>query len=186
MEDLSLHILDIVENSIAAKAKHVDIRIRESVLEDRLFIEIADDGCGMEEGMVQSATDPFFTTRTTRRVGLGLPLFEHAALATGGEFRLISHPGEGTRVTAAFGLSHIDRQPLGDIGETLLTLIVGNPQIEFTCRYQTEDSDFLFSTRMVEAELAGKPLHSPAGITAVRKALEKLTEGIAYATGNRR
>lgn len=185
MEDLSLHILDIAENSIAAGAKRVDIRIRESRREDLLSIEIADDGSGMKPDMVEKATDPFFTSRTTRRVGLGLPLFEQAARAAGGECRIVSRPGSGTSVTGVFRYSHVDRQPLGDIAGTLLTLVVGNPGMEFTCRRQTDDMDVFFNTAEIEAELRGAPVHSPAGIAAVRKSLERLREGVTHAVGSR-
>ncbi|MGA2267864.1 MAG: ATP-binding protein [Bryobacteraceae bacterium] len=185
MEELSLHILDIAENSIAAGAKRVDIRIGESRREDLLSIEIADDGSGMREDVLQKATDPFFTSRTTRRVGLGLPLFEQAARAAGGECRIVSRPGSGTTVTGVFRYSHVDRQPLGDIAETLLTLVVGNPGMEFTCRLQTDDADVFFSTAEMEAELRGAPIHSPAGIAAVRKSLERLREGVTHAVGSR-
>ena len=104
MEDLSLHVLDIAENSIAAGASHVEIRVRESRREDRLSIEIIDNGRGMSEDMLQKATDPFFTTRTTRRVGLGLSLFEQAAKRAGGEFKIASCPGAGTKVTGCVSI----------------------------------------------------------------------------------
>jgi anti-sigma regulatory factor (Ser/Thr protein kinase) len=185
MEELSLHVLDIVENSIAAGAKRVNIGIRESRQEDLLSIEIADDGSGMKEDMLQKATDPFFTTRTTRRVGLGLALFEEAAKAAGGEFKIASRPGAGTMVTGVFRKSHVDRQPLGDMTETLLALVVGNPQVEFTYRYQTDDSDLSFNTTQIKAELHGASVHSPEGIAVVRKSLEKLREGVTHAFGNR-
>lgn len=185
MEDLSLHVLDIVENSIAAGAKHVVIWIRESRQEDLVSIEIVDDGRGMNEAVLQKATDPFFTTRTTRRVGLGLALFEQAARAAGGECKITSRCGAGTRVSALFQFSHVDRQPLGDMAGTLLTLVVGNPQMEFNYRYQTDDSDVSFSTAEIKAELDGTPIHSPAGIAAVRKSLEMLREGVPYAAGSR-
>ena len=184
MEDLSLHILDIVENSIAAGAKHVIIWIRESQREDLVSIEIIDDGSGMEEAVLQKAADPFFTTRTTRRVGLGLALFEQAAKAAGGECKIASRCGAGTRVSAQFQFSHVDRQPLGDMAGTLLTLVVGNPQMEFSYRYQTDDSDVSFSTAEIKAKLHGTPICSPAGIAAVRKSLKLLREGVPYAVGN--
>lgn len=185
MEDLSLHLLDIVENSVAAGAKRVDIRVRESRQEDLLSIEIKDDGCGMKEEMLEKATDPFFTTRTVRRVGLGLSLFEQAAKAAGGECRITSRPGTGTSVIGLFQYSHVDRQPLGDMAETLLALIVANPQMEFTYRYQTDDSDVTVSTAEIKAQLQGTPIPSPAGIATVRKSLEKLREGGMHAAGNR-
>jgi len=194
MEDLSLHILDIVENSIAAGASRVEIRVRESRRDDRLTIEIADDGRGMREETLERATDPFFTSRTTRRVGLGLSLFEQAAKRAGGDFKITSRPGVGTQVTGVFQHNHVDRQPLGDIAQTLLTLVVGNPQVEFSYVHQTGDSSISFSTREITARLRDIPLHSPQAIAAVRKSAEKLREQLkdsasreegVHAVGNR-
>jgi hypothetical protein len=172
MEELSLHILDVVENGIAAGATCVEIRVRESQHEDLLSIEIGDDGSGMSEATLKAARDPFFTTRTTRRVGLGLPLFEQAAKLAGGELKIESRPGVGTRVTAVFQLSHADRQPLGDMVLTLLSLVVGNPEVDFRYLHQTDDSEISFSSREVKAQLGGRPLSSPEGIAAVRRSLE--------------
>jgi len=176
MEELSLHILDLVENCIAAGAKCVEIRIRENRQEDLLLIEITDDGSGMSEGVLRTARDPFFTTRTTRRVGLGLPLFEQAAKMAGGELRIESRPGAGTKVTGVFKHSHPDRQPLGDVAGTLLSLIVGNPQIDFAYLHQTGGSEISFSSREVKARLGGIPINSPEGIAAVRRSLEKVRQ----------
>jgi signal transduction histidine kinase len=131
MEELSLHVLDIAENSIAAGAKRVEIRIEEDPAADWLTIEITDDGAGMTEEQLQRATDPFFTTRTTRRVGLGLPLLQQAALAAGGDLQIHSAPGRGTQVTARFRYSHLDRQPMGDLRSTLMTLAAGHPEIDW-------------------------------------------------------
>jgi anti-sigma regulatory factor (Ser/Thr protein kinase) len=176
MEELSLHILDIAENSIAAGAGRVEIRVREDRQADRLWIEIADDGRGMSETARKTATDPFYTTRTTRRVGLGLALLEQAAQAACGELQLESRPGAGTRVTAVFQRSHVDRQPLGDMAGTLLTLVVGNPQVEFVYSHEVDGSEVTFDT----AEMEGR--QGAAGIAALRKRLEKIRE---HGTGNR-
>ena len=193
MEDLSLHVLDIAENSIAAGAQHVEIQVKESRRQDLLSIEIIDDGRGMSEDMLQKATDPFFTTRTTRRVGLGLSLFEQAAKRAGGEFKIASSPGVGTKVSGVFQYNHVDRQPLGDMSQTLLALIVGNPQIEFTYLHQSDDSQVSFSTKEIKAQLGDIPISSPQGISAVRKSVEKVREQVkglasrevgAYAVGN--
>jgi anti-sigma regulatory factor (Ser/Thr protein kinase) len=174
MEDLSLHVLDIAENSIAAGARRVEIRLKESQRDDRLSIEIIDDGRGMSEDMVQKAADPFVTTRTTRRVGLGLSLFEQAAKSAGGEFKIASSPGAGTKVTGVFQYSHVDRQPLGDMNATLLALIVGNPQVEFTYLHQTDNSQVAFSTEEIKAQLGDIPIGSSQGISAVRRSVEKI------------
>jgi len=124
MEDLSLHILDIVENSIMASAGRVEISIELDTAADLLTLEISDDGRGMDEQTLKKALDPFFTTRTTRRVGLGLALLAQAARESGGEMDVSSRPNEGTRVRATFRLSHPDCKPMGDIAETIQTLVL--------------------------------------------------------------
>jgi len=146
MEDLSLHILDIVENSIAAAAKKIEIKIDEDEAKDLLTIEISDDGKGMDEQTLKKALDPFFTTRKTRRVGLGLSLLAQAAKDSGGTFDLSSVPGEGTTVRATFRLSHPDCKPMGDIEETLRVLATA-PGVGFLCEYKRNDSIYRFDTR---------------------------------------
>jgi signal transduction histidine kinase len=152
MEDLSLHILDIAENSIASSARRIEIRIEEDPGSDLLAIEIKDDGKGMDEQTLQKALDPFFTTRTTRRVGLGLPLLAQAARQTDGKIELASKPGQGTTIKATFSLSHLDRQPLGDIQETISTLVAGHPEIDFLYEYKTNDSIYHFDTRETDGK----------------------------------
>lgn len=176
MEELSLHILDIAHNAIEAGAKHVKVRIRESRREDALWIEVEDDGAGMDEATLRKATDPFFTTRSTRRVGLGLALLEQAARAAGGGLRVESSPGAGTKVTARLRLGHIDRQPLGDVGVTLLSLIVGHPEVEFEYRHETDEGVGVFRSGELESRLAGAPPGSAERIAAVRRRLEEMEE----------
>ncbi len=131
MRELSLHILDIVQNSIAAGARTVDVAISEDEAADLLTIEVADDGAGIPRDILESVLDPFYTSRTTRKVGLGLPLFREAARAAGGDLSIESVPGRGTTVRATFRMSHIDRAPLGDMAETLALLVVCNPDVRF-------------------------------------------------------
>jgi anti-sigma regulatory factor (Ser/Thr protein kinase) len=140
MEDLSLHILDIVENSIAAAASEIKILIVEDSGDDRLSLEIRDDGNGMDEEMRRNALDPFFTTRTTRRVGLGLPLLAQAARESGGSLELESMPGRGTTVKAVFQLSHPDRKPLGDIPGTLGAILAGRPELDLVFEYKRDSA----------------------------------------------
>lgn len=146
MEDLSLHILDIVENSVTARAKRIEIKINEEIEKDLLELEIIDDGQGMNEEVVKKVIDPFFTTRTTRRVGLGLPLLAQAARESGGNIEIDSAPGKGTRVKASFGYSHIDRKPLGDIYQTLKVLILGNPEVDFLFIHKKGDEEYCLDT----------------------------------------
>ena len=135
MEELALHILDVAENSIAASASLVEVRVVEDAAADVMRIEIADDGKGMAPEMLAQATDPFFTTKRGRRTGLGVPLFAQAARAAGGGFEIESSPGEGTRMVAEFQLSHPDRQPLGDLWETMAVLVCAHPQVRFVCEH---------------------------------------------------
>lgn len=147
MQDLSLHILDVAENSISASAKRIEIRIDEDRTKDLLTVEIKDDGKGMDEQTLSKATDPFFTTRTTREVGLGLSLLAQAAEQAGGEIELSSAPAGGTTVKASFRLSHPDCKPMGDIDETIRTLVAGNPNIDFLYEHKKNDSTYRFDTR---------------------------------------
>ena len=131
MEDLSLHILDIVENSVAARADKIEIRTTEDKKKDLLSVEVIDNGFGMDEETTKKALDPFYTTKTVRRFGFGLSLLMEAAKTAGGSFSIESKKGKGTKISATFQLSHIDRQPMGDMGQTMITLILGNPEIDF-------------------------------------------------------
>lgn len=140
MTEISLNVLDVAENSVKAGAKLVVITVKTDMVDDKLTITIEDDGCGMTEEQVAQVTDPFFTSRTTRKVGLGVPFFKYAAESTGGSFTIVSEAGTGTKVTADFVLSHIDRMPLGDISGTIHTLVVYHPDIEFVYHYQYRES----------------------------------------------
>ena len=147
-----MHILDIVENSIAAMARRIEIRIDEDQAKDQVTIEIKDDGKGMDEQTLKKALDPFFTTRTTRKVGLGLSLLEQAAKESEGTFDLSSSPGKGTTVNATFRLSHPDCKPMGDIGQTMQVLIMSHPEIDFLYEHKSDNSTYRFDTREVRKE----------------------------------
>ncbi|MDH3683962.1 MAG: ATP-binding protein [Acidimicrobiia bacterium] len=138
MEDLSLHILDILENSVTADATEISVVISEDSTADRLTLEIVDNGNGMDEAMKSKALDPFFTTRTTRRIGLGLPLLAQAARESGGGLELDSERGRGTRVLASFRLSHPDRKPLGDLTATLGAILAGRPELELRFEHRRD------------------------------------------------
>lgn len=136
MTEISLNVLDVAENSTRAGAKLVTITVDADFADDKLTIIIEDDGCGMTPEQVSQVTDPFFTSRTTRKVGLGVPFFKYAAESTGGSFKIESQTGIGTTVTAVFTLSHIDRMPLGDITSTIHMLIVYHPGTDFVYHYR--------------------------------------------------
>ncbi|MBR4889999.1 MAG: ATP-binding protein [Clostridia bacterium] len=155
MLELSLHILDIANNSVKAEASLIEISVEENVSKNFLRISIKDDGCGMDKEFLAQVTDPFKTTRTTRKVGMGLSLFKAAAENTGGGLEIKSEKGVGTEVVVTFVYDHIDRQPLGDIGETLTTLISGNASVDFVYKHSVNDKEFLLDTRNIREILGG-------------------------------
>jgi len=172
MENISLHILDIVENSIRARAKMVSISIEEDDAGDLLTIKIEDDGHGMDEEMLCKVLDPFATTRTTRRVGLGLSLLAESARQTGGELTIRSSVGQGTIVKALFHSRNIDMKPLGDMINTLMTLVIGNPQVEFLYRHRKGSGDFCLDTLQIKKELDGLPWSDPDVVKILRQFLQ--------------
>jgi DNA mismatch repair ATPase MutL len=160
MEDLSLHVLDIAENSVRANASRVEIRINEELKKDLLTIEIKDNGRGIDKETTRKVFDPFFTSRTTRRVGLGLPLLSQAAKESGGDIEIESKVGRGTRVRAVFGYSHIDRKPLGDMAKTLQTLIIGNPEVDFLYEHKKGNRKYRLDT----AEIRTRQTNEQRGV----------------------
>ncbi len=174
MEDLSLHILDIAENSVAANANRIEIRISEDIKKDFLSIEVIDNGVGMDKEILEKALDPFYTSKTVRRFGFGLSFLSEAAKAANGRLSIKSKKGKGTRIRADFQHSHIDRQPLGDIGQTILTLIIGNPEIDFIFVHKKADHVYRLDTRKIKTQLNETPINSPAGIRMIREDLKKI------------
>lgn len=162
MRELSLHLLDLLENSLEAGATELSIDISEDTRADRLVIEVQDNGQGMTAETARQVTDPFFTSRLTRRVGLGLPLLAAAAERCGGCLKVDSEPGKGSRVRAEFGLTHIDRAPMGDLASTLLSVILHDPSPRVRFRHRVDDRSFSFDTNELLAALDGIPLSHPA------------------------
>jgi len=150
MLELSLHILDIVNNSVKAKADLIFVTVNEAKSKNILHITIEDNGCGMDEAFLKTVTDPFKTTRTTRKVGMGLSLFKAAAENTGGSLSISSQKDVGTVVNVQFVYDHIDRQPLGDMAETMLTLISGNTAIDFVYTHIVDNKEFKLDTREIK------------------------------------
>lgn len=161
MPEISLNILDVAENSTRAGASLVQITVDVQADADRLTVIIADDGCGMTEEQIERVTDPFYTSRTTRKVGLGVPFFKFAAESTCGSFSIKSAPGKGTTVTAVFTLDHIDRMPLGDMTATIHTLIQGHPGTDFLYVYRCGANEFSLDTREMRAILGDIPFDTP-------------------------
>lgn len=176
MRDLSLHILDLVQNSVTAGADLIEVGITLDKASDTLTITIQDDGSGMSPELLARVKSPFTTTRTTRPVGLGIPLFMENAEKTGGTLEIWSELGTGTRLTATFGLSHIDRPPMGDLADTFLTLILATPaHPDYVLRMTGGAEDFVFDTREMRQVLGGVPLDTPDVIDWMREALREGT-----------
>ncbi len=161
MQELSLNVLDVAENSIRAGATQVGIEVCEDTAQDILSIRIEDNGCGMTAEQVARVTDPFYTTRTTRKVGLGVPFFKMAAEMAEGTFDIASEPGVGTTVSATFRHSHVDRMPLGDIASTMALLICANEPVNIRYRHVVDGREFEAETRQFCEILEGVPLSSP-------------------------
>ncbi|HBZ24936.1 MAG TPA: ATP-binding protein [Rikenellaceae bacterium] len=164
MNDLSLHIIDIIQNSLSAGATLIKLTVNENIKEDLLTIEIEDNGKGMTPQQVMSLEDPFFTSRTTRRVGMGIPLFKQSALQSGGDLIVLSEPGVGTKVTATFKHSHIDRPPLGDLANSFILMVSANPERDFYFKYIYNGTEYHFDSVEVKEVLEGLPVNEPSVI----------------------
>lgn len=161
MKDLSMHILDIVQNSVRAKASNIFIEITEKPETDKYIISIEDNGCGMNKTEMQQACDPFYTSRTTRKVGLGLSLLKQNAENTNGSFHISSEKNKGTKLKAVFRYSHIDRPILGDITYTLVNLFISTEEINFTYTHKTTNGKFEIKTSEIKKMLDGVPMRTP-------------------------
>lgn len=159
MKELSQHVLDLIQNSVSAGAKLIEVKIQRDG--DMLIIEVNDDGCGMDPETIKKAVDPFFTKRNTRPVGLGLSLLAATAQRCDGSLEIHSDIGKGTRVRACFRYDHIDRPPLGDMAGTMLAMIVGNPSIDFLYRYDVDSSFIELDTRQIKKVLGEIPVNHP-------------------------
>lgn len=178
MTELSLNVLDIAQNSVKAKASLIEISVDISTAENRLTITIKDNGCGMDEDTVNKVTDPFYTTRTTRKVGLGVPFFKMSAEMTGGHFNISSEKGKGTEVIAEYVLDSIDRMPLGDMPSTVETLVLYNTDIDFIYKYSVDGEGFELDTVQMKDMLGGIPLDNPNVAEYIKGFLRENTDEI--------
>ena len=176
MKEIALHILDIAENSVAAGAQTVQITIEEDVMGNRIRMSVRDDGKGMDVEKLACVGDPFTTSRTTRVAGLGIPFLKAAAEECNGGLHVNSTPEDGTLLEAEFQMDHIDRMPLGDLAGTMLSLVVGSPDITWQLYYQVNGKTFHFDSQPIREELGDVPLTEPSILRFVR---EMLQEGIA-------
>jgi hypothetical protein len=188
MKDLSLHLMDIVQNSIAAKADRINIAIGTvnkekaecltqssektiNYIPKMLVLEIVDNGKGMDAEFLENVTDPFKTSRTTREVGLGIPLLKQSAEIAGGEFVIQSQPLAGTALKATFDVDNVDRIPLGDIPETIKMLISANPGIEYKIKFYSANNKFVLDTKEIKQQLDGVELDNRCVLEWIQKTL---------------
>lgn len=171
MDDLAMHVLDVAMNSIEAGARWIAVDITEDTDGDHLAIRVFDNGRGMDDDTRRRATDPFFTTRTTRRVGLGLPLLQQAAEAAGGRLEVRSSVGEGSEVIATFQHSHVDRAPLGDVETLVMVLSASRPDVDVEFTHRVGARDYTVATADIRAALDGLTVGSPEGLALVRAAV---------------
>lgn len=173
MREIALHLLDIAENSVAANAKTVMLTVTEDTLADWLTVRVEDDGKGMDAATAAEVVDPFFTSRTTRKVGLGIPLLKEAAEACEGGLAVLSEVGKGTRITAEFRRSHIDRMPLGNLATTMYTLAIAYPAVRWILQYAIDDHKFRFDSQpILEALGDDVSLTEPEVLRFIRGFLE--------------
>jgi anti-sigma regulatory factor (Ser/Thr protein kinase) len=161
MKDLSMHIMDILQNSTRAGATTIELQILEDTNTDKLTIVFKDNGSGMSEEVLSQVLNPFFTTRTTRKVGLGLSLLKQNAELTGGSLEITSTLGVGTEVTVTFGFSHLDRPPMGDLAGTVVLTASAYPNIRFIVHYKTSSIDYIFDTDEINEALDGVSIQEP-------------------------
>lgn len=173
LPEISLNILDIANNSIRAGSDLVKIEVRISKKKDLLSIKITDNGCGMTDEQISKVADPFFTTRNTRDVGLGIPFLKQAAEITGGSMLIESIPDYSTTINASFGLSHIDRMPLGDICSTIYTLILANQSIDFLYVYECDGKEYQLDTRSFRQILGDIRFDTPEVAKFIRNFLKE-------------
>ncbi len=173
MKTLALHILDIAQNSITAKAENIFIDIEEDTRVNRYVIRVTDDGCGMSEDTIQRVTDPYYTSRTTRKVGMGIPLLKQHAEMAGGNLRIASEEGKGTMVEAFFEHDHMDRQSAGDIAGVMVLLIGSNPEIRFRYGHQCNGKEYALDTKEVQDVLEGVPVNAPEVLKYLREMIRE-------------
>ena len=173
MKDLSMHIMDILQNSTRAGATEVTLEVLEDAAADTLTIRFIDNGCGMDAETVQKVINPFFTTRTTRKVGLGLPLLKQNTEQTGGSLDIQSEKGKGTTVTAVFGRTHLDRPPMGDLAGTVVLTASAYPDIRFIFHYHNGETDYVFDTVEVNEALDGISIQEPEVIQYLKEMIQE-------------
>lgn len=183
MREIALHLLDIAENSVAAGSRNIRMDVVEDLQNDLLNVSVKDDGRGMDTETARRVLDPFYTTRTTRKVGLGIPLLKLAAEQSEGGLTLETELGKGTRIEALFRHSHIDRMPLGDVGTTFLTLLISYPHVHWMFVYQMTKKDgstktFELDDEEIKSVLGDTPLTEPDVLKIIRGMIKEGIEAL--------
>ena len=178
MREIALHILDIAENSTRAGAGLVEIEVIESEQDDKLSVSVKDDGKGFDEDA--KLDDPYFTSKDSKKFGLGIPFFRQAAEACEGSFKVESTAGQGATLTATFRLGHIDLMPMGDLGATLAALVGGSPETDFVLRYVADGHEYVLDTRQLREEIDGLPLNLPQVLQYIK---DNVNEGARRSNG---
>ncbi len=173
MKDLSLHILDILQNSISAEASLIQLHIEEDLSKDKYLIRFIDNGKGMNDEMLAKVADPFTTTRTTRKVGLGLPLIKQNAERTGGYVSIRSKTGKGTEVEVLFKPQNIDMLPTGDLAGTISLTFTSHPEIEFIYTHTTPTGQFELNTKEIKKTLGTVPINTPQVVLFIKELIEE-------------
>lgn len=172
MKEISLHILDIAQNSIHAEASRISVEIKEDRINNVLTVAITDNGTGMSEDQIRKTLNPFYTTKR-KKTGLGIPLFKQHAEMAGGDLNIHSELNKGTKLIATFEYNNIDRQPIGEITKTLTGLIRSYPQVHFIYSHSVDKKQFVFDTEEIKAELDGIPIHSAEIISFIQQMIDE-------------
>ena len=178
MEDLAMQMLEIIMNSIHANARKIRIEITDSEREDSVAMEIVDDGRGMNQALLQRVADPFTTTRTTRKIGMGVPFMKGLTEQCDGTFRISSQPGLGTTLRATVQRSHIDTPPMGNLGEMMMNAIQADEKIDYDFRYRTDTGEFVFQTAEARAMLDGVSMLEPSILLWLRDYINQGVEAV--------
>ena len=168
MDDLSLHIMDIIENSVRAEATEISLLIEATMTDNVLKIQIEDNGKGMDKEEMKMCEDPFYTTKERKKTGLGIALLKQSSDEAEGTFMLSSEKGKGTKISATFQYDHIDRRPLGDIAKTFYILIAAYPNVNFLFSYKKDSRSFEVNTAEIKKELEDVPINAPDVLKTLR------------------
>ncbi len=180
VRDICFHIIDLVQNAVQAGARNVRVTVRELISQNLLQLEVEDDGKGIDSESLEKIGDPFFTTKTHKKVGLGLPLLKGTAGICHGDFSVQSEPQKGTKISASMEKSHFDCPPLGNLAETVLTLLITLPEINLQFEYYSDNGKFLISTNEIKEQIGDLPLSAPEVYSFLKKYFQQNLQPLIY------